>query len=244
MQQSLKEVIRNEFDVLYSVEYISAFLKNIGFSFQKAKFVAAKADQDARDNWLRNTWPEVLSLAQNNNAMILFGDEASFPQWGSLSRTWSLKGHQPEIKTCGTRRAYKVFGAIDYFSGKMFSKGIDGKFNSNSYIEFIKSILMKTKKFVILIQDGARYHTSAIMKDFFEQNKKKLKVYQMPSYSPDYNPIEILWKKLKTKGIHLKYFPSFQSIIDKVNELLLYFKDNREEVLKVFGFYTKKEFAI
>ncbi|MBF0206634.1 MAG: hypothetical protein HQK53_07070 [Oligoflexia bacterium] len=31
----------------------------------------------------------------------------------------------------------------------------------------------------------------------------------MSSYSSDYNPIEILWKKIKKQGIHLNYCPSF-----------------------------------
>jgi transposase len=62
----------------------------------------------------------------------------------------------------------------------------------------------------------------------------------MPSYSPDYNPIEILWKKIKKKGVHLKYFPTFESLIAKVDELLADFAASAKEVLKVFGFYTKR----
>lgn len=30
-------------------------------------------------------WPEILRLAQEKGAMILFGDEVSFAQWGSLA---------------------------------------------------------------------------------------------------------------------------------------------------------------
>jgi len=63
----------------------------------------------------------------------------------------------------------------------------------------------------------------------------------MPAYSPDYNPIEILWKKIKGKGVHLKYFPNFESLMVKVDELLREFEANPIEVLKVFGFYTKKK---
>jgi transposase len=81
------------------------------------------------------------------------------------------------------------------------------------------------------------------MQVFFRENKDRLTVYQMPAYSPDYNPIEILWKKIKGKGVHLKYFPTFESLTAKVDELLNEFQAKPSEVLKVFGFYTKKQKA-
>jgi hypothetical protein len=57
--------------------------------------------------------------------MILFEDETSFAQWGSLSYTWSRRGRQPEVPTSGKRKGYKVYGAIDYFSGRLFYQGIE-----------------------------------------------------------------------------------------------------------------------
>ena len=44
---------------------------------------------------------------------MLFADEASCAQWGSRSDTWSRRGQQPEVKTSGTRKGYKVFGAME-----------------------------------------------------------------------------------------------------------------------------------
>jgi hypothetical protein len=37
------------------------------------------------------------------------------------------------VKTTGRRKAYKVFGLIEFFSGRHFYRGIDGKFNGQSY---------------------------------------------------------------------------------------------------------------
>ena len=72
------------------------------------------------------------------------------------------------------------------------------------------------------------------MKEFFEQNSARLTVYQLPSYSPDYNPIEKLWKKVKQKGTHLHYFPTFEDLKNKVEEALLIFKNTPKEVLSLF----------
>ncbi|OEU64790.1 MAG: hypothetical protein BBJ57_04790 [Desulfobacterales bacterium PC51MH44] len=60
----------------------------------------------------------------------------------------------------------------------------------------MKEVLSKTRKHIILIQDGASYHTTKAMNQFFAQKAHSITVYDLPSYSPDYNPIEKLWKKI------------------------------------------------
>lgn len=234
----IQSLIYDKFGVEFSVHYISQLLKNMGFSYQKAKFVADHKDPEKRKAWLKEKWPEIYKLAKRKKAYILFGDEASFPQWGSLSYTWAKKGQQPVVKTSGNRRAYKVFGLIDYFSGRFFCKGYDnGRLNSESYEAFLTEVLSKTRNHIILIQDGARYHTSKAMRDFFIKKADRITVYDLPSYSPDYNPIEKLWKKIKEKEIHLHYFPTFDSLKNKVEEALLHFKNLKNEILSLFGFY-------
>jgi transposase len=211
----------------------------MGLSFQKATFVGDKQDEETRKKWLENKWPEILEVARKKDAYIFFGDESSFPQWGSLSYTWAPKGQQPVIKTSGSRKGYKVFGLIEYFTGKFLTKGYEGKLNAESYQEFLKEVMRKTRKHIILIQDNVKYHTSEEMQIFFYDYKDRMTVYQLPVYSPDYNPIEKLWKKIKQKGIHLCYFPTFDALKSKVNEMLNLFQNAKHEVLSLFGFYDE-----
>ena len=126
--------------------YLSELLHAMKFSYQKATFVASKRDKEAREKWLKNEWPEILRLATEKNAYVLFGDESSLPQWGSLSYTWAPIGQQPVIETWGTRKSYKVFGLIDYFTGKFFSTGHEGKLNADSYISFFRGSSVKNAK--------------------------------------------------------------------------------------------------
>ena len=235
----IQHLICEKFGISYSVYYINQLLKNMGFSYQKARFISDHLDEEARKQWLSKTWPEILALANKKSAYILFGDEASFPQWATLSYTWARKGKQPTIKTSGKRKGYKVFGLIDYFTGRFVYKCQESRFNSESYIQFIKKVLSKTRKHIILIQDGAKYHTSAKTRQFFEKRQDRITVYNLPSYSPDYNPIEKLWKKVKKEGTHLHYFPTFQDLVEKVEEALLVFKNNAEEILSLFALYDE-----
>jgi transposase len=235
----LQDLIYQRFGIEYHPHYICVLLDNMGFSFQKARFISDHLNEVARHQWDTQTWPEILRLAKKRRAMILFGDEASFAQWGSLSYTWAPKGEQPTVKTTGKRKAYKVFGLIDYFSGKLFYKGHTGRFNSESYSAFLSEVLSKTSKHLVLIQDGARYHTSKDMQLFFSLRTSRLTVFQLPSYSPDFNPIEFLWKKMKKRATHLRYFPEFDLLVQKVEEALLYFAETPSEIKALTGHYCE-----
>lgn len=236
----IQDVILKKFGKFYSAHYISQLLKDMGFSYQKATFVAARRDRLQRKQWLEKIWPSILKLAKRKNALIFFEDESSFPQWGTLSYTWAKQGKQPMVKTSGNRRSYKIFGLIEYFSGQFFSKGHEGRLNSSSYIDFLKGIMKQVgNRYIILIHDGARYHTSAQMRDFYAQHSSRLHVEELPTYSPDFNPIEKLWKKIKEKDTHLHYFPTFDSLKKKVNSALIRFKNLPHEVLSLFGFYDE-----
>jgi transposase len=235
----VQKIIQEEFGVTYSCFYLSALLKNMGYSYQKATFVSAKRDHEIRKIWITKIWPQILKEANRKKSYILFGDECSFTQGGTLNYTWAKRGVQPEIKTSGSKRCYKVFGAIEYFSGKFFSMTYDGKLNTDSYTLFLEGILSQTKKHIIIIQDGAGYHTSDEMEDLFCGRKNRLSVYQLPACSPDYNPIEMLWKKIKEKGTHLKYFPTFDSLANTVDEMLIKFVNCKKEIMSLFGLYDK-----
>jgi transposase len=128
---------------------------------------------------------------------------------------------------------------IEYFTGRLFYQGQEGRLNSATYIAFLKSVLASTLHPIILIQDGARYHTSAETSAFFAQQAARLQVFQLPTYSPDYNPIEKLWKKIKQQDTHLHYFPTFEALTDKVEQALLKFANIPEEILALCSLPTE-----
>ena len=232
-------VIYREFKVLYSRHYVCQLLRNLDFSFQKARFVSDHLDEKRRQEWMEKEWPKILRKARRMGALLLFGDEATFPQWGSLGYTWAPKGEQPVVKTTGKRKAYKVFGLIDFFSGRLFYQGIDGRFNSEAYQAFLLKALAETTRHLVIIQDGAKYHTSKAMREFFAAHQDRITVYQLPSYSPDYNPIEFLWKNVKREATHNQYFPEFELLTLSVDQALAYYAKHPDEVKNLMGLYCQ-----
>ncbi len=132
-------------------------------------------------------------------------------------------GEQPEVPTSGKRKGYKVFGLIDSFSGQFFYNTHEGRLNAASSAAFLRDVLAQTRRHVIVIHDGARYHTSRAMQQFFKAHAARLTIEQWPSYSPDFNPIEPLWKKVKKEATHLQYFPDFSQLQTEVDRALRHF---------------------
>jgi transposase len=235
----IQDLIYRHFGVEYHPHYICTLLHNLGFSYQKARFVSDHLNEAKRLEWRQSRWPQILRRARQRKALLLFGDEASFAQWGSLSYTWAPRGQQPEVPTSGKRRAYKVFGLIDYFSGRLFYQGHTGRFNSASYAAFLLDVLSQTRRHVVVIQDGARYHTSQAMQQFFDAHADRLTIEQLPAYSPDFNPIEHLWKKVKKEATHLKYFPEFLDLQVEVERALLHFAQTPYEITVLMARYCE-----
>jgi len=236
----IQDLIQRHFGVVYHPHYIATLLKNMGFSYQKARFVSDHLSEAKRLEWRQTRWPKSLYQAKQRKALLLFGDEASFAQWGSLSYTWAPKGQQPEVPTSGKRKAYKVFGLIDYFSGRFFYKAHAGRFNSESYASFLLDVLSQTTQHVVVIHDGARYHTSKAMRAFFAMHADRLTIEQLPAYSPDFNPIEHLWKKVKKEATHLKHFPAFTDLQQEVDRALLHFAQTPREITVLMARYCAK----
>lgn len=117
----IAELIMLKWGVSYNPRYLSSLLKTLGLSYQKACFISDRVDEEEyqrkRKEWVEKTWPGILKEADEKKAVILFGDEVSFKMWGSLARTWGVRGKQPVVKTKGVRKGLKMFGAIEFASG-------------------------------------------------------------------------------------------------------------------------------
>jgi DDE superfamily endonuclease len=170
--------------------------------------------------------------------LLLFGEEASFPQWGPLTYTWARRGQQPQVKTSGKRKGYKVCGLMDDFTGQLFSQGQEGRLNAATAMAWLTRVLARTTPCILLMQDGARSHTSTATKAFFAQEAARRQVVQLPTSAPDYNPIEQLWKKIKQPDTHLHDLPTFEARTDKVEQALLKLANIPEDMLALCSLPT------
>ena len=79
----------------------------------------------------------------------------------------------------------------------MEDKGTDGT-PTKSFVDFLKQIIKNHKwRKIIIIADNSGAHIGDYVKQFIEHNKNRIAIYYLPTYSPDLNPDEEVWKYLK-----------------------------------------------
>ena len=230
----IQQLIYDRFGVYYNVFYIAQLLKNLGFSYQKAAFVSDHLNEQKRQE-CTTTWPQILRLTKERKALLLFGDEASFPQWGTLTYTWARRGQQPTVKTSGKRKGYKVFGVIEYFTGRLFYHGQEGRLNSATYIAFLKSVLAYTPHPIILIQDGRGIIRARKRAPSSPSRPPGCRSSSCQRIRQTTTRLRNWWKKIKQQDTHLHYFPTFEALTDKVEQALLKFANIPEEILALCG---------
>jgi DDE superfamily endonuclease len=72
------------------------------------------------------------------------------------------------------------------------------------------------------------------------KHAKRLTVHQLPSYSPDSNPIEHLWRNVKRAKTHTRYFPTFEALIQAVDAGLTSFQNDAAAVKQLMGPYLEQ----
>ncbi len=77
-----------------------------------------------------------------------------------------------------------------------------GSYNTESLIEFLEEFHTHfSGEKVTLIWDGLPSHTSKAMKTWLQTQRRWLVVEQLPGYSPDLNPVELLWGNVKGREL-------------------------------------------
>ena len=81
----------------------------------------------------------------------------------------------------------------------------------------------KRKHRVYLIQDNASYHKKPNVYEWFSANRKRMEVYLLPPYSPQFNAVERIWHYTRMQSTHNRYFDTpaelRQSLVSTLNDI-------------------------
>ena len=72
--------------------------------------------------------------------------------------------------------------------------------NSNDFTEFIKGLKLQNS---VLLMDNVAFHKTKLFKDMLSETNNT--VLYVPPYSPQYNPIEIAFSKIKSSYRKLNF---------------------------------------
>jgi len=113
------------------------------------------------------------------------------------------------MPTPSGRSRYNVLGALNAINHDLITKCNDTYVNACSLCELLIEIrkINVGKIPVTLILDNARYQRCQLVMELAE--KLKIELLFLPSYSPNLNLIERLWKWVKKDCLYCKYYEIF-----------------------------------
>ncbi len=169
----------------------------------------------------RGNVPKIKKKARSEGARIIFEDEAGFRQDPTLHRTWSRVGEQPQVAQLKKRKGIKVLGCVDIEDCE-FKFGFEEVLEARSYIVFLETTVsqfIEPNRRVHYIQDNASYHKDGDVWLWFKENRRWIEVYNLPSYCPELNAAERLWKYTRKEGTHNRYFETVDLLQDQLSQI-------------------------
>lgn len=111
---------------------------------------------------------------------------------------------------------------------------IIGRFNGEVFIDFLKRMIRYCKGKIFFITDGHPAHKTKKLKEWLEENKKRIEVFFLPPYSPELNAQEYLNQDVKTNIIGKKRPINKEQMQNNVEEFMTKRKNNKKQVQKYF----------
>ena len=208
--------------VSYTVSGMTDLLHRLKFTYKKSKLVPAKADKKKQEQFLVQL--EDIKSSKGENDPILYMDGVHPQHNTMLAYGWIKRGQDNIVKSNSGRQRVNINGALDSETHAVITRE-DESINAISTIELLKKIEAAYPLAIIIyvICDNARYYRSKLVSQFLETSK--IQLVFLPSYSPNLNLIERLWKFMKKKILYNKYYEKF----DTFKEVTLGFFENIQQ---------------
>ncbi len=165
---------------------------------------------DKQDEKKRNEFLENLRDLSMKNKEIWFGDEVGFEGDPRPRARWVKKGSKPVNGRASEHIRFSAIGSINPATGEIFSlvvPGVDTEVFQIYLDELHKSIKGRE---IALVLDNASWHKA------LKLNWHNITPIYLPTYSPDYNPIENLWRFMKINHFSNWYAKTVEELIEKI----------------------------
>jgi len=205
--------LKDKFDIACSRETVRKVLINAGFSWKKARKILNKANPKERESFVQ-TLKLLLDDATHNKRILIYIDEAHIGLDTSEGYGWSVLGKRFWVSSHSPGLAkVSFYGVYIYNYGQVSIYPYD-KANTENTVEVLEKIRQKLPhQNITIIWDGATYHRSRLVKEV--ANKLHIDLQALPSYSPDFMPVEHLWSWLREEICYHTCYNTKQQLIDE-----------------------------
>jgi transposase len=155
--------------------------------------------------------------AQAGQGHVFFVDAAHFVFGTFLCCLWSFA--RIFIRAASGRQRFNVLGAWNAVTHQLIAVTNTTVVNTATMCELLGKIAaLGLTGPITLVLDNARYQRNAVVQALASQ--LGITLLFLPSYSPNLNLIERLWKFIKRRALYGRYHPTFAEFQAAIKEIL------------------------
>ena len=145
----------------------------------------------------------------------MFQDEAGFGRINKPKYCWCEKGVRPSVPCHHIREYRYAYGAVEPLTGGSCFLVLP-YCNSACMNVFLKHISEQyPEDRIILCCDGAAWHKSKVLRV-----PENIRLFFIPPYTPEMNPIEQIWKELRKMGFRNEIFSTLEKVVDRLCDVI------------------------
>lgn len=219
--QQLKRVIagiRSCFDV--SLDTIKRLLRRHAYRWKRTRR-SLRAGRDEVAFAAAHAALKALQHEEDRGALeLVYFDEVGFSLSPVVPYAWQAPGRRLELKTGSHHRRLNVLGFFRRnhdFAPYVAEDGVC----SETVIACIDAFVKTISKETVVVLDNASIHTAAAVEQARSRwEAQGLRLFYLPSYSPELNLIERLWQEIKYRWLPFSAYESWTHLTEAVEEVL------------------------
>jgi transposase len=158
-----------------------------------------------------------LAASAAGEGQVFFVDAAHFVFGTYLCCLWSFT--RIFVRAASGRQRFNVLGAWNAITRELVAVTNTTVVNTDTLCELLRKIAaLKLSGPITLVLDNARYQRNAAVQALAGQ--LGITLLFLPSYSPNLNLIERLWRFLKRRAVYGRYHPTFAEFRAAIEETI------------------------
>jgi transposase len=220
--KAVLEKIEATWNIKISLDTLKRMLKAFQMRWKRMRRVTAKQPVSADYERKRSALEILKDLDAVGSIALYYMDETGFTLVPPIPYAWQEVGETLGIPSQRSS-SLNVLGFM-HRQGKLESYVSEQSITSDVVVACIETFFPKVNKPTVIVIDQASIHTGQMvwqMRDEWAQ--RDLYLFDLPTYSPELNLIEIVWRFMKYEWIDITVYKSWKSLVNHVEEMLIGF---------------------
>lgn len=231
-REMIQAYILKTFGVHYAVSSISGLMKRLGLKKLRPKTVPGKSPSlEDQVQWMLRYFSTREFARLDPGIVQLFGDGMHLHHQLVPSLCWGDPKDPPILPTNSNRKRINILGAFSLLTYQLTHLTSEDNCDAQKVIAFLKKLLKAYPEAhsIVLYLDNASYFHAAEVQKWIEKHPQII-IEALPTYSPNLNLIDRLWRFVKGKLVANRYYEKYKTLRAQAFRVLNHIHEFKNEL--------------